>query len=272
MLTETSAIGDPPAWSWSLGVDAHPACGLDAAAMIEEGWAYLRQIFVVCFSGAQRISAAEMRALCGTTAALCFSERSGQLDALERLVKAQLRETMRRSAAGIDRHLPGPPLRAVVLARWTQLRAWSVLWERVFARFIALDAPAEFASAITARLQPSGLARALLAGGSDGGDEGGGGVGGGGEAGGSNVCRSLVFEEVVTAAGGRPLTLTLALTLALTLTRILTPTLTPTPTPTPTPTLTQTLTLTLTLARWLPRREAPKPRPPHCWAASSTAG
>jgi len=216
MLTETSAIGDPPAWSWSLGVDAHPACGLDAAAMIEEGWAYLRQIFVVCFSGAQRISAAEMRALCGTTAALCLSERSGQLDALERLVKAQLRETMRRSAAGIDRRLPGPPLRAVVLARWTQLRAWSVLWERVFGRFIALDAPAEFAAAVTARLQPSGLARALLAGGSDGGDEGGGGVGGGSgaagggvgggrEGGGSNVCRSLVFEEVVTAAGGRTL-------------------------------------------------------------------
>ena len=212
MLTEASAIGDPPAWSWSLGVDAQPASGLDAAAMIKEGWAYLRQIFVVCFSGAQRISAAEMRALCGTTAALCISERSGQLDALERLVKAQLRETMRRSAAGIDRRLPGQPLRAVVLARWTQLRAWSVLWERVFGRFIALDAPAEFAAAITARLQPSGLARALLAGGTDsGGGVGGGsgaagaGVGGGGEGGGSNVCRSLVFEEVVTAAGGRTL-------------------------------------------------------------------
>ena len=111
--------------------------------MLEDGWAYLRQIFVVCFSGAQRISAADMRALCGTTAALCWSSDVGHFDALDALVKAQLRETMRRSAAGIDRLLPGPALRAVVLARWTQLRAWSVMWERVFGSFMVLDAPGE---------------------------------------------------------------------------------------------------------------------------------
>ena len=134
--------------------------------MLEEGWAYLRQIFVVCFSGAQRISAEDMRALCGTTAALLYGSTQdcnrGQLDALDLLVKTQLRETMRRSAAGIDRHLAGPPLRAVVLARWTQLQAWSNIWVKVFGRFIVLEPSEEFAIAITARLQPSGLARACL--------------------------------------------------------------------------------------------------------------
>ena len=160
MATEASAIGEAPTWSRSLEAATNPL--LDPAAMLEDGWAYLRQIFVVCFSGAQRISAADMRALCGTTAALCWSSDVGHFDALDALVKAQLRETMRRSAAGIDRLLPGPALRAVVLARWTQLRAWSVMWERVFGSFMVLDAPGEFARAITSRLQPSGLARACL--------------------------------------------------------------------------------------------------------------
>ena len=165
MASETSAIGEAPTWAWSA--ENSRLCPLDPAVMLEEGWAYLRQIFVVCFSGAQRISADDMRALCGTTAALLYGSTQDshrvQLDALDRLVKAQLRETMRRSAAGIDRLLPGPPLRAVVLARWTQLQAWSVMWERVFGGgFIELDAPSEFALAITARLQPSGLARACL--------------------------------------------------------------------------------------------------------------
>ena len=164
MATETSAIGQAPTWAWSLEASAN--CPLDPAAMLEEGWAYLRQIFVVCFSGAQRISAEDMRALCGTTAALLYGSTQDcnlvQLNALDQLVQAQLRETMRRSAAGIDRLLPGPSLRAVVLARCAQLRAWSVMWERVFGRFIELDAPREFALAITARLQPSGMARACL--------------------------------------------------------------------------------------------------------------
>ena len=161
---EASAIGEPPAWALSLDVPSEEL--LDPAAMLEEGWAYLRQIFVVCFSGAQRISATDMRSLCGTTGALLMYGSAHcnrmQKAALGLLVREQLRETMRRSAAGIDRLLPGPSLRAVVLARWTQLRAWSVMWERVFGRFIELDAPREFALAITARLQPSGMARACL--------------------------------------------------------------------------------------------------------------
>ena len=164
MATETSAIGEAPTWAWSLEVSA--SCPLGPAAMLEEGWAYLRQIFVVCFSGAQRISADDMRALCGTAAALLYGSTQdnnrGQLDALDLLVKTQLRETMRRSAAGIDRLLAGPPLRAGVLARWTQLQAWSNIWVKVFGRFIVLEPSEEFAIAITARLQPSGLARACL--------------------------------------------------------------------------------------------------------------
>ena len=212
MATETSAIGDPPTWSWSLDAPSQLHYS-DPAAMLEEGWAYLRQIFLICFSGAQRISAADMRALCGTIAAL-HSCGGVPIGALDLLVQAQLRETMRRSAAGIDRLLPGPPLRAAVLARWTQLRAWSIMWQRVFGYRIIdhvtmmgnvemIDAEGEFARAITARLQPSGLARACL------GDtaytcDGPSLCGGHGCTGGfsSCACRSSpVFLEVVAAAG-----------------------------------------------------------------------
>ena len=203
---EASAIGEPPAWALSLDVPSEDL--LDPAAMLAEGWVFLRQIFVVCFSGAQRISATDMRSLCGTTGALLMygSEHCNRMQtaALDLLVREQLRETMGRSAAGIDRLLPGPSLRAVVLARWTQLRAWSNMWDKVFGRFMELDAPREFARAITARLQPSGLARACL-----------------GHSAyscglgcpshmavrkvpcilGGSSCGGLLFEEVVSAAG-----------------------------------------------------------------------
>ena len=176
-----SAIGEPPAWAWSLDTWASVQ-----PSTLEEGWTYLRRVFVVCFSGAQHISSSDLHALCGTTAALVDA---GQVDEIDRRVQVQLRETMRRSAAGIDRHLPGPQLRVVVLARWVQLKAWSTLWERVFGRFLEIGVSVvldEFTRAVTARLQPSGLARARLR---------------------YMAClpsSDLAFEEVVSAAGSKP--------------------------------------------------------------------
>ena len=88
------AAGEPPAWAirWSLA----PA---DPAAMMQEGWPYLRSLFTVCFSGAQHISCAEVRNLCGTTAALVDA---GHFDDLGERVKSALDDTMRRSARGLN--------------------------------------------------------------------------------------------------------------------------------------------------------------------------
>lgn len=159
------ALSAPPP-AWVLEQSDAPLDRTDPA-LLEEGWAYLRQLFTACFEVTEgqtlRIGVEEVGRLLRTIDLL---KEFGHEDELQRRVRTQCKETFRRSAAGLDQKDPGVELRHKVLERWVQLRAWSRLWVRLF-HFLWRSGSAEsalttFADVVTARLQVSGLTKTGL--------------------------------------------------------------------------------------------------------------
>jgi hypothetical protein len=162
--TAAYALGPPPTWARD---GSSASSSLDGADMLEEGWSYLRRLFTICFEVTEgeslHVGVEEVGLLLRTIELL---KEAGHEEELHCRIRAQCKEAFQRSAAGLDRRSAGAELRSKVLERWVQLRAWSRLWMRLF-EFLWRSGSAEsalttFADAVTARLQPSGLAHAGL--------------------------------------------------------------------------------------------------------------